>query len=198
MDGRRGGAMLDEVKRRLATRCLLCTAPLKDSVSVEVGIGPKCRKRAGLDDKTFVGRAEANAATAQAAMFAEEGNVRGVLEIAAALEALFPTLSRKVRERFIGIRVTRQPDAFLVQTPYNDQFVTRCWETRLGRWDRELKGRLVALDRKGDLWAVLRECFPGQQGLGPDGELFEIPPIAHGVPIAQQEPAHADRDAHTR
>lgn len=33
----------------LATRCAACSRPLLDSVSVEIGMGPVCRERAGLD-----------------------------------------------------------------------------------------------------------------------------------------------------
>jgi hypothetical protein len=34
----------------LATHCAICSRPLLDAVSVEIGIGPVCRQRHGYDE----------------------------------------------------------------------------------------------------------------------------------------------------
>jgi hypothetical protein len=168
-------------RTRLATRCVLCDAPLADSVSVEVGIGPTCRKRAGLE-RDFVGRGEANELTTKAAVLAEEGHVTEVLEVADALEAAgYATLAVKMRSRFVDLRVVAEEGGYLVQTPYSDLWNRRMWERHLGTWDRARKGRHVAAARKAEVWALMQQCFPGRQGIGPDGKVFTIPAIGDSV-----------------
>jgi hypothetical protein len=165
--------------RRLATRCLICDTPLCDAKSVEIGVGPTCRKRTGLDAKTAPHREAVNALAAQAALLAEDGDVKAVLEIAEQVSTLgYPKVAEAIYKRFVDIRVSVHTDGrLLVKTPYSERWNNVMYTTRLGRWDRDLKARIVEPARKPELWEALRAVYPGRQGMAPDGRVFEITPI---------------------
>src|SRR5262245_48816255 len=92
--------------RRLATVCFICGLPLCDAQSVELGIGPTCRKRLGLGPKG-PNREEVNRLTALAAILAEDGDILAVIRIADGIGALgYPKVATAVRKRFVDITIT--------------------------------------------------------------------------------------------
>jgi hypothetical protein len=160
---------------RFATNCLICGLPLCDAVSVQVGVGPTCRKRIGLDKKG-PNRDAVNALTAAAALYADEGKVQEVLDIVVKIEALgYDKVAAGVYKRFIDIRIEPQADgSWLVKTPFSHDWNAINWDLRLGRWDAARKGRVVNPNRAADLKFALGKVFAGRFGLGADKQVFAI------------------------
>jgi hypothetical protein len=175
--------MTEARTRRLATRCFVCNTDLCDAVSVELGIGPTCRKRLGLIAKDKNPRREyVNELTAQAALLAEDGRVLEVIALADEIGSLgYPKVAEAVRKRFVDITVTLVGDALHVKTPYSDAWNRINWEWRLGQWNRDLKVRVVQPTRIGDLYEGLRYAYAGKQAVGPDGQVFTIQAPARRV-----------------
>lgn len=172
----------------LATHCIVCSRPLRDAASVEIGIGPDCREKYGFDVEV-PGRVEANRIVHHAAIAAHAGDVKAVLTAADQIEVLGLTLlADTIRRRFVLIRLEDVKDGEItwtqVFTPYNPDFVGalhravqngdkrqnrdpetkkfKCWEIKHGA-------------RRGLLQALSR-VFGGKQAMGPRG-VFEIPTV---------------------
>lgn len=91
----------------LATNCVCCGRPLVDALSVELGMGPECRKDydAGMADES---RKKANEIVHAAAVMAQKGHVERVVEYTKELESLgFSKLAGKVGRRFKGVAERR-------------------------------------------------------------------------------------------
>lgn len=84
----------------LATACACCGRPLVDAVSVEMGIGPDCRAKYGVDDvQDAAARDEANALVHAVAKKGVEKKF--VIEVCRKLEALgFVVLASRIMKRF--------------------------------------------------------------------------------------------------
>jgi hypothetical protein len=181
----------------LATHCVCCGAPLVDAVSVEMGIGPDCRKGAFPPDISDVDREVANGLVYSAAISADKGKIEEVLETASKLRDLgWPELSDKVAKRFVeGVRrAERDPDitievvngVFVVKTPFRrgakEAFI-RAWRGIPGRrFDRGRGANMIPTAQKEALWGLLIEFFPGKWGKGPKG-IFRVP-----RPVAKPDP----------
>ncbi len=91
---------------RLATNCCLCGRPLRDATSVEVGVGPICRDKAGYGEGPTDQRAAVNKLIHRAGVAAEDGKVGAVLATATEIDALgFAKVALTIRERFIALKV---------------------------------------------------------------------------------------------
>jgi hypothetical protein len=114
----------DPNTRRLATNCFICRTPLRDAKSVELGIGPVCRKkhiRGGwtamwkrIDAPT---RKKANKLIHEAGIAADASwdernecsGIETVLRCADDLQALgLPELTEIIRKRFVQITIARE------------------------------------------------------------------------------------------
>lgn len=84
----------------LATACACCGRALVDAESVEVGIGPECRKKFAIDN--VADSAAREAANAFVHAVARKGVSKAACrEVCAKLEALgYPTLAMRVLKRF--------------------------------------------------------------------------------------------------
>lgn len=174
----------------LATHCICCGAALVDAVSVEMGIGPDCRKGAFPDNVSDVDRETANALVFEAAISAEKGNIAHVIGIAAKLDEMgFEELGCKVAKRFRkGIeKAERKPDitinslpdgSLVVKTPFRrgdkDAFIAAWREIPGRRFDRNLRANVVPASSKSQVWGLLMDFFPGKWGKGPKG-VFRVP-----------------------
>lgn len=171
----------------LATHCCCCGRPLVDSVSVELGIGPECRKGfdGGIDANT---QDECNRLTRAAAVAAQNGNVERVREIAAEIETLgLASLADKVRKRFVNaekrakITIVNNGDTLVVETPFrrkDSSGFIEAWRNIPGRrYDRSRNANVVPVNQKRQLWQLLQQFFPGEYGKGPQG-VFRIPEAA--------------------
>ena len=181
----------------LATHCLLCGRPLRDAKSVEIGIGPICRDRAGFDQPIDDdARIQANKLIHEAALPGISAEQR--LDCADQIEALgLKGVADKIRERFLKYDITittqevvfgkgryaRKVKAYVITSPFNegfkDDFKAQVdWRDRAPVYDgRRFKGWAfkgkAAKDAVHDLLSV---HFGGEWVTGPKGAFrVELP-----------------------
>lgn len=159
--------------RMLATHCAVCRRPLVDAKSVEIGMGPDCRKKYGYDLAVSPeARASANKIVYELALHADATD-----ELPAKIAELkslgFEKLAMVVAERMAAVKVLHEDGRYLTFTPYNVNFVDRIRTVRGRRWNKESKAWSVPDTEKAALWSVLKSCFDGRYGLADKG-LFEI------------------------
>jgi uncharacterized Zn finger protein (UPF0148 family) len=151
----------------LATHCAACGRPLLDAQSVEIGMGPDCRKRFGYGTETTPElRAAANRLIHRIAVR------QAGLDVARAADELralgFPALAQRVLERVTSVRITEAgPQTLRVAAPYLEAAIP-AWR-QLGRWDRDAKAYLVPLTARAALWRLLRAYYAGHLAHGPRG-----------------------------
>jgi len=158
----------------LATHCAVCARPLVDSVSVETGIGPDCRKKHGYGaEVSEVARTEGNAIVH--AIAADPDMSREALAAAVArLRAIgFETLASVITTRRMGkpeIEITAANDGRLaVRTPFNPDALP-AWRSIPGRaWDGSAKVNTVPASARARVWALLKAFHAGAVGIGPQG-----------------------------
>jgi len=169
----------------LATHCVICGRPLRDPESVERGMGPECSGQGYLDDGE--NKSLANQFIHKAAVELAAGRISDVLALCDGLDTLgFHVAATRIRENHgnadqkvkIEIDVVDGCGSLLVRTPYKrgdkDRFV-QAWRDIPGRrYIREEQANEIPRASKPELWALLREFFPGEHGRGPKG-LFRIP-----------------------
>lgn len=164
----------------LATHCCSCGRPLVDSISVNLGIGPECRK--GWDAGISTAQKDkANVLTREAAVACQQGRIERVLEIADEIDSIgLEILGDKIRRRFVNaernakIKIVETDGMLIVSTPYKRKgdFVA-AWRSIPGR--RFVNGKnQIPVAAKQQLWGLLKRFFPGDFGNGPQG-LFRIP-----------------------
>ena len=174
------------VCKMLATHCVCCGRPLVDAVSVELGMGPECRKEydAGLGEEQ---KKEANKIVHAAAVMAQTGHVERVVEYVGELEKLgFGSLASKVGRRFKGVADRRvnaeivieevDENRIRVKTPFRrgkSKGFVQAWRKIPGRrWEKGWN--YLPKTQKKALWDLLVEYFPGKFGDGPKG-VFRVP-----------------------
>ena len=168
--------------RLLATHCCSCGRPLVDSISVNLGIGPECRKGydAGISP---VQQDKANILTREAAVACQQGRIERVLEIADEIDSIgLEILGDKIRRRFVNaernakIKIVENNGTLSVETPYKRKGdFAAAWRAIPGRrWNRSTGKNEIPVNQKQALWNLLKEWFPGDFGNGPQG-LFRIP-----------------------
>lgn len=173
----------------LATHCCCCGTPLLNSTSIELGMGPDCRKKNGITSTINSDtQNECNRLTRLAAIAAQNCNVEEVNRLADQIATLgLTTLANKIRKRFVNaerkakIRIVDRGDALLVETPFrrsaSSDFID-AWRNIPGRrYDRSRNANVVPVNEKRRLWELLKRFFPGEFGTGPQG-LFRIPEAA--------------------
>jgi len=168
--------------KMMATHCVCCGRLLVDATSVELGIGPECRKGndGGIPDAV---RIEANGLVYEAALAADQGRVGEVVQIAGKIRELgLEKLAKKVGRRFrkadrqASIVIDIVGDCYSVKTPFrrgDKAAFIAAWRKIPGR--RYHNGRnLIPMTQKAALWSLLREFFGGKYGKGPKGT-FRLP-----------------------
>lgn len=171
--------------KMLATNCVCCGRPLVDATSVQLGIGPECRKEwdGGIPNEV---REQANKIVRDAACAAGIGRIAEVLEAADKVEALgLAVLAGKMRRRFrsasnqADIIIEAADGGFKVVTPYrrkDSKAFIEAWRHVPGR--RWVAGaNIVPVESKAALWRLLCDFFPGRYGKGPKG-VFRVPEAA--------------------
>lgn len=169
--------------KMLSANCAVCGRPLVDAISVEMGIGPECRKEydGGI---TAAVQSEANKIVHGAALAAGLGRINEVLAAADKVEALgLAVLANKMRRRFKSAERLAEIEiegpfdgTYRVVTPYRRKESARfvaAWRAVPGR--RWVNGaNLIPAGSKNALWALLKEFFGGRYVKGPKG-VFRIP-----------------------
>lgn len=174
----------------LATHCLLCGRPLRDAKSVEIGIGPVCRNKAGYDaDIGEIARKAANKLIYEAALPGISAEQR--LDCADQIEALgLQGVAEKIRKRFLKYDVVitvaevvfgkgkwaKTVKAYLLASPFNEGFKDD-FKAKVDFRDRQpvyenkrfqgwaFKGK----DAKDTVHNLLAIHFPGEWITGPKG-----------------------------
>jgi len=163
----------------LATHCAVCARPLRDAVSVELGIGPDCREKHGYDG--FIN--DDNRALANALIFEIADKQSGLDAVDACRQLMhlgFTTLASKIAIRIMSIRVLQdpnRPEVLLVTTPYTEIGVQQLGSVPGRRWNASLHVNEVPVTSKNRLWKALRTAFPGYPMLDPHGDFYTIPAI---------------------
>jgi hypothetical protein len=108
----------------LGVQCLICSTPLRDAKSVEIGIGPTCRRNwadtSGIDEGD---RQTANKLIHAAASAKRDGDTEAVIETAGQLAALGLTkLADRIYTQFVTVRLVGTGSATEVHTPYDPDF----------------------------------------------------------------------------
>jgi len=181
----------------VATRCAACGRPLLDAASVEIGMGPVCRERAGLDGEgtgadwaralpllAGCGLAVTNdarrAANAVVHRIAADQSAPTVPVLLGALELLgFAGVAAAIRAhlevRVPTVTVTAEGDRYAVTVADLDRETFAAVVTALrgvpGRWfDGARKVNVVPARARGALWGALVSALPpGAQITGPNG-----------------------------
>lgn len=157
--------------KMLATRCAVCSRKLLDAKSVELGIGPDCRKHygfdlAGIPEET---RKEANAIVHKIALI-QKGEE--ALELCKALHALgFDVLANRITQRLTKIHLLVEGEQLIVSTPYNGSFVDLARYIPGRTWDKTRKVSVfpATVAVRAQLNAALSKCFAGEWAVGPRG-----------------------------
>jgi len=158
----------------LATCCAVCARPLRDAVSVELGIGPDCRAKYGYDDCIN----DENRARANQLVFMIADSQTGIpaVEGCRALRDLgFKKLAERIAVRLFSIRIVAEGPTLAVFTPYTERGVRALAAVPGRRWDAEKHANVVPVTAKNQLWKALKYAFPGYELLGPDGQFIQIP-----------------------
>lgn len=178
----------------VATHCAACGRPLLDAASVDVGMGPTCRRKAGLD-RDGTGADWSAALPLLGAVVAVEGDARatanrlvhriaadqGAATVPAHLAALerlgFARVAEAIREhlRPASVSVLEDGDRYVVTVSGLDRetfdaVIAALRTIRGRRYDADRKASLVPCDRRRELWTALRASLrPGTSIVGSRG-----------------------------
>ncbi|HYM54564.1 MAG TPA: DUF6011 domain-containing protein [Solirubrobacteraceae bacterium] len=157
--------------KMLATHCAVCRRPLLDALSVEVGIGPVCRRDHGYDEEVAAlgddARQAANLIVAHVAHAGVDDLARD-----AAVASLRVLGFRKLADRIefrgkdapsgdVVVRRSSRGTGYYVSAPYHPA-ATTAWRAIPGRrWDGEAKENFVPNAQRVALWVLLRTYYAG-------------------------------------
>jgi len=164
--------------KMLATHCAVCRRPLVDSVSVELGIGPECRKRHGYTDGMNGAANDAVRREANHIVWAVAAeHIKGA-EIGTALARLkwlgFGKLAQIIGKRLATVEVSIDGGRLVVRAPYSDIAVAGFRLISGRRFDTRVKAWTFPTDdiSRARVWRALRVGYPGAIGVGPKGVFF--------------------------
>lgn len=157
----------------VATDCACCGRPLVDAKSVEIGMGPHCRKRHGLDipcsDEV---RAQANKLVHGIALDRSRGVSVGTLQAVEQLRALgFDKLASILQDRLADIKLVEAEGQIRIFAPYSEAALPAFRSLPGRRWNAEAKCNTVpaTAEAKRALWALLKTHYAGKLGMGARG-----------------------------
>lgn len=174
----------------LATRCAVCHRALRDALSVEIGMGPDCRKNHGYDeveDASDEARTAANKLIHQCAVslrdeaavalhcaalrlmgfrkVADRIEYRGkdapAGEVVTITEHELPGLPPKYIGRGRWLPARSGMAGYLVKAPYKPAAVAAFRTIPGRRWVAELKATFIPKDGRESLWNLLRDHYAG-------------------------------------
>lgn len=171
----------------LATHCICCNRPLLDATSVELGIGPDCRKKymgkaQGHDDAA---RREANALVHRLALAITSSGTPvdllcGTSDESAMVTRIrelgFDKLADKLVAAWMPIRIVETDSMLVVKSPYNDDAVAAARAIPGRRWNGEEKCNEFPASQRPAVWNLLRRFYAGIAGMGPKGP-FVVPAL---------------------
>lgn len=172
--------------KMLATHCMLCGKELCDAVSVEVGIGPICRKNAGYaeaanDDNRKAANKLIHTVACSKDTDARIAAMNSLMELG--FVGVVKAMLKAVAPVKIAITDNGHPHGvgrLAVRTPYNPEVVSAMRNIPGRRWDGEGKVNTFPVSSKGQLWAMLQDHYAGRIGVGPKG-IFRVAKGAQAV-----------------
>lgn len=156
--------------KMLATHCCVCARPLLDAKSVELGIGPECRRKHGFDVEISEGaRQAANAIVHKLACNRSDLVMacEGIRELAS---LGLGKLAGILADRLATVKIEINPEGrYVVRTPY-DPAIVQAMRNILGRkWDATAKVNTFPVAARPALFALLRTFYHGKLVIGPQG-----------------------------
>lgn len=161
----------------LATHCAICARPLVDSVSVEIGMGPDCRRKHGYDITGIDNEARVSANKIINAIACGDDGRFGT-DLAALVRTLralgFVALADVLVKRKAAVRLVDDvlTSTVEVHSKYNESFVNELRAINGRRWNKEGKFWTVPTSEKPALWAAMKRTYPNQLGFGCKGEFI--------------------------
>ena len=142
----------------LATLCACCGRPLVDSVSVETGVGPECRRKHGFGEVADEeSRAACNRLVYEVARLQDGPQV---VSHVLAIDALgFHKLARRIASRLGAIVVEADGEELVVTAPYSEAFNLEARGVPGARFDRERCARVVPQASRRPLYRALRKAY---------------------------------------
>ena len=81
----------------------------------------------------------------------------------------FQRLASNLAKNAVKVKITAEAESLIVDSDYNESFVSRCRSIPGRRWNHEKKVNTFPVSSKAQLFTVLRECYAGSIGVGPKG-----------------------------
>lgn len=165
--------------KMIATNCCVCARPLCDAKSVELGIGPDCRRKYGYENAcTEEVRKQANALVHQIALV-QKGEP-ALLACKELHDLGFVDLSDRILTRLTKIVLAPLEIAmsggalsettFTVSTPFSKTFCDLLKAAKVGAvWNPVKKRWAVPNTAKRTVLGILEATFPGAWAKGPRG-----------------------------
>lgn len=155
----------------LATNCIICGKELCDARSVEIGLGPVCRRRAGYEaDAQKISeddRKKANKLIHTIAVSSDnETRVKGLVELK---ELGLDGVVKAILKSIATVVVAIDNGNLVVKTPYLPEVVPALRSVPGRRFDWDAKVNRFPLQSKGALYGVLKQHFSGSLAVGPRG-----------------------------
>jgi hypothetical protein len=180
--------------KMMATHCMLCGRELCDAVSVEVGMGPVCRKRAGYHEVATDDNRQAANKLIHTVACSKDTDQR----IAAMTELLdfgfigvVQAMLAAVAEVKIAMTDATHPHGagrLAVKSMYEPE-VVKAFQTVPGRrWDRTNKINTFPVSSRHKLWTVLQTYYHGSIGVSPKG-IFKVAKGAQATGPVKKEVA---------
>lgn len=167
--------------KMLATRCAVCSRPLRDAVSAEIGIGPDCREKHGYSEAVN----DSNRAAANRLIYEIADAQTGINAVEAARQLRnlgFGKLATIIATKLMSVRLEwaegEEGKVLLVRGPYTESAVEAFRSIPGRRWNKELHANVVPYVQKNTLWAAIKKAYPGHDMLTQDGEIVSIPRAA--------------------
>lgn len=158
--------------KMLATQCAVCRRPLLDAKSVEIGMGPDCRKQYQFDREIPPqDREDANKIIHKLALQEFPEDLPEML--AQLLLMSFTNLFFILVKRKAAVRIIQVEDTYSIKSAYQADFIQELKKLG-GRWHKEGKEWWVPTGKKAGLWEAIKKCFPGRLAFGPKG-CFWVP-----------------------
>lgn len=156
----------------LATHCACCGKELVDAASVELGLGPVCRRKYwSLKEIPEENRVLANKIVYSIAAQLGEKPSDALCQMVFLRELGFDKLVDRIEKRVIKVRVDKDGDVYIVRAPYREEAIPSWRE--VGRWQRDDKTYRVPLENRRGLWSLLRAFYPGE--LAKSDDYFKVP-----------------------
>jgi hypothetical protein len=162
----------------LATHCMLCGKELCDAVSVEVGIGPVCRKRAGYAEGPEEHRKAANKLIHFVAVSKDnEARIEAMNKLLGlGFTGVVKAMLRAVATVKIAMTDENHPHGagrYAVKTPYDPAVVAAMRHVPGRRWDKDGKVNTFPTTSRHKLWEVFQIHYHNAIGVSPKG-IFRV------------------------